>query len=118
MDDCKIAFDFNSREYFEDEEESPSYPGVRTVYRKEIFEGKVTTTDAGALGRIGAKGGKGEWSKEDSKNYTRVFSWLTEQQCVSGGIKHRAPKEGAEVSALVHPPVGFEEEELSSLLTA
>jgi len=117
MQDCKITWDFTRKECFEDDEDSPSYPGVRTVYRKEIFEGVITTSDAKVLERIGLAGkGGGQFSQEDSKKYTRYFCWLSEAQCEEKKVKLRAPAEGHEVSALVHPPIGLEEEELQSFL--
>merc|ERR1712194_115233 len=63
--DSHIEFDFANKEYFEDEEQSLSYPGLRTVYRKEIFEGTVTTMDPNTLDLIGAKRWD-HWQVEDS----------------------------------------------------
>lgn len=114
--DGNIQFQVASKEYFEDEEESPSYPGVRTVYRKEIFEGRLTTTDATTLQHIGVVGG-GKLERTDSLGYLRSYAWLTEAECQQKSMKYKAPKEGAEVSALVHAPVGLEEEELNNFLT-
>merc|ERR1711974_209493 len=90
MSDCEIAFDFTSKEYFEDEEESLSYPGLRTVYRKEIFEGRITSSDQTLLKRICAIG-TGEMKVEDPKKSVRLFSWMTEQQCESAKIRIRTP---------------------------
>jgi len=115
MGDAQVKFNATHKECFEDDEESPSYPGVRTVYRKEIIEGVVTTTDTAVLERLGLTG-KGQFSAEDSKQYTRYFAWMTEGQCGTKKIKLKAPAEGAEPSALVHPPIGFEEEELQAFL--
>jgi len=117
MVDAKVNFGFKSKECFEDDESSPSYPGVRTVYRKEIFEGEVTTTDNTVLERIGlGTKSTGDFQHMDSTKYTRFFRWLTEAQCKGKAVKLRAPKEGADVSALVHPPIGFEEEQLMKFL--
>lgn len=38
------------------DDDSPSYPGVRTVYRKEFYEGVVRTTDVETLQRLGLQG--------------------------------------------------------------
>lgn len=115
MKDAKIKFDATHQECFEDDEESPSYPGVRTVYRKEILEGIITTTDAAVLERVGLQH-KDQFQQEDSKQYTRYFVWLSETECSEKLIKFKAPAEGNDISALVHPPIGFEEEELQSFL--
>jgi len=117
MEDGQIKFDFNIKETFEDEEASPSYPGVRTVYHKEIYEGEVTATDPAILERIGlGLKSNGLFEHLDSSNYTRFLSWLTEANCDAKKVKLRAPAEGTDVSPLVYPPVGFEEEELQKFL--
>eukprot|EP00418_Pyrodinium_bahamense_P003165 CAMPEP_0179020298 /NCGR_PEP_ID=MMETSP0796-20121207/5308_1 /TAXON_ID=73915 /ORGANISM="Pyrodinium bahamense, Strain pbaha01" /LENGTH=766 /DNA_ID=CAMNT_0020716105 /DNA_START=1 /DNA_END=2301 /DNA_ORIENTATION=- len=113
--DARIKFDFTAREYFEEDEDSPSYPGVRTVYRKEIFEGTITTTDGKVLSKLGVSGG-GQWSASDSKGYNRTFKWLTEKQCQDLKIKLQAKQEASDISALVHPPVGIGEDELKAFL--
>eukprot|EP00930_Biecheleria_cincta_P040019 TRINITY_DN27455_c0_g1_i1.p1 TRINITY_DN27455_c0_g1~~TRINITY_DN27455_c0_g1_i1.p1 ORF type:complete len:827 (+),score=155.58 TRINITY_DN27455_c0_g1_i1:47-2527(+) len=114
MSDCKIHVDFNVKERFEEEEESPSYPGVRTVYRKLIFEAKVSHGDTAAFRKLNVK--SGTYSYEDSAGSWRSFSWLTESQCDSKRITYQAPADGASVSALVAPPVGFKEDELVDFL--
>jgi len=114
-----MKFNFNIKECYEEEENSPSYPGVRTVYRKEIYEGVVTATDAAVLQKFGLAGtSDGRFSQEDDKNYTRYFCWLTEKECESQKIKLKAPAVGSEVSALVAPPIGYEEEQLQQFLQA
>jgi len=112
--DAQIVFDPLKKECFEDDEESPSYPGVRTVYRKEIYEGVVTTTDPAILDRLGLRAGK--YERQDTKSYTRFFSWMTEADCKSNKVKLTAPAAGSEISALVAPPIGYEEEELAAFL--
>mmetsp|Transcript_90387 Transcript_90387/g.189052 ORF Transcript_90387/g.189052 Transcript_90387/m.189052 type:complete len:640 (-) Transcript_90387:275-2194(-) len=116
--DAKIEFDFAKAERFEDDEVSPSYPGVRTVYRKVIYEALlVGSNSASILERVGlGPKGSGTYTNTDSTNYTRTFAWLTESQCTAKKVKLRASAEGADVSALVHPPIGFEEEELQKFL--
>jgi myosin-light-chain kinase len=56
MANAKIQFSTKVKERFEeDEASSTSYPGVRTVYRKEIIEGLVTASDPAVLEAIGTK---------------------------------------------------------------
>jgi len=114
------ALKFNTvKECYEEEEDSPSYPGVRTVYRKEIYEAVINTTDTGVLQSIGLGGASdGRFSQEDGKSYTRYFCWLTEKECESQKIKLKAPAVGAEISALVAPPIGYDEEQLQKFLQA
>merc|ERR1712150_134370 len=86
-----------------------------TVYRKEIVQGEVTTTDDEVLERFGLKGAM-QFSATDPNQSIRFYSWLPEDECVQKELKLRAPKGGSEVSALVHAPVGIEEEKLIQLL--
>eukprot|EP00747_Dinoflagellata_sp_TGD_P095108 gnl/TRDRNA2_/TRDRNA2_166350_c0_seq2.p1 gnl/TRDRNA2_/TRDRNA2_166350_c0~~gnl/TRDRNA2_/TRDRNA2_166350_c0_seq2.p1 ORF type:complete len:778 (+),score=217.81 gnl/TRDRNA2_/TRDRNA2_166350_c0_seq2:90-2423(+) len=115
MGNIKVEFDFDEKEVFEEETESPSYPGVRTVYRKEIVQGSVVTTDTALLNKIGLPACK-EWSAEDTSKNTKFFVWLTEKEAVQ---KHRVKlkAEGSEeVSGLVMAPIGMQEDDLKTYL--
>uniref|UniRef100_A0A7S2FVZ8 Protein kinase domain-containing protein n=1 Tax=Alexandrium andersonii TaxID=327968 RepID=A0A7S2FVZ8_9DINO len=114
LKDSHLKFEFATCEYFEEEEDSPSYPGVRTVYRKEIFAGSVTTSDPKVLQTIGVTG-SGKWENQDSKGYTRSYNWLNEKECGTRQVKMKAVS-GNDVSALVHAPVGIGEEDLKNFL--
>jgi hypothetical protein len=119
MGDCKIMFDFDTTEIFEEEEESPSYPGVRTVYRKEIIEGFVTTTKATVLKRIGCESDECKWSFEDNRGNTKFFEWLSEDECEEKEVELCAPESaGEELSCLVDAPIGFSEEKLRDFLSS
>lgn len=111
MADCKIKFDFDHVDCIEQGEESPSYPGVQTVYRKEILTGHVTVENAETLRRIGAtevaEGGRGEFIVEDKLKKRRTFAWVSDVGPAS--------KKG-DFSALVYPPIGLETEELEDFL--
>mmetsp|Transcript_2664 Transcript_2664/g.8928 ORF Transcript_2664/g.8928 Transcript_2664/m.8928 type:complete len:784 (+) Transcript_2664:92-2443(+) len=115
LTDCKIKFDLTTCECFEEAEDSPSYPGVRTVYRKEIYEGQITTADAKVLEKVGVTG-NGSWSNLDSKGYTRTFEWLTEPECDAQKVKLKAIRDASDISALVHTPIGIGEEDLKAFL--
>mmetsp|Transcript_63157 Transcript_63157/g.116299 ORF Transcript_63157/g.116299 Transcript_63157/m.116299 type:complete len:778 (-) Transcript_63157:56-2389(-) len=116
MGDCKVSFDFDDKEVFEEENESPSYPGVKTVYRKEIVEGFVVETDRDVLNKIGMIAGS-TWHAKDPKNNTKFFAWLSEKSAQSKSVKLRA--EGSEeVSGLVAAPIGLSEEDLTKYLKA
>jgi len=120
MQDCKVLFDFKSKEVFEEEEYSISYPGVRTVYRKEIVEGQVSTSELPILRRIGAEGKTGEYSFEDFKRNTKYVQWLSESQCkaMTVPVRLRAPKSTQTVSGLVMAPIGINEEALAKYLAS
>lgn len=117
MSDCKIDFDFEGTDVFEEDEESLSYPGVRTVYRKEIVEGWVTTTKGEVLKRIG-HGSEGRWNCQDFQGNTCYFEWYTEQRCEEASINLWGTDEDKEISLFVTAPIGFSEEKLFSLLQA
>lgn len=113
---CDIKIDFTTPECFEEDELSSSYPGMRTVYRKEIFEGQITATDATVLERIGVASDSGEWINTDSVGYTRTYKWLTEKDCKDKKVQLHANRQPGDASALVRPPVGIGEEDLTQFL--
>lgn len=119
MQDCKVLFDFRSKEVSEEEEESPSYPGVRTVYQKQTIEGQVTVADPAVLERIGVDC-KEEYSFTDSKGNTKYFKWLTEAECnaMSTPVRLRAPRSTHTVSGLIMAPISIDEEALAKYLTS
>eukprot|EP00929_Paragymnodinium_shiwhaense_P009098 TRINITY_DN113140_c0_g1_i1.p1 TRINITY_DN113140_c0_g1~~TRINITY_DN113140_c0_g1_i1.p1 ORF type:complete len:765 (+),score=218.89 TRINITY_DN113140_c0_g1_i1:77-2371(+) len=115
MTEKQVTFDVANIEIFEQEEESRSFPGVVTVYRKEILECKIATSDPAVLQKMGLKGGD-TFQHTNSSNNIKIFKWMTEKECKSKGVKLRAPAEGEEVSGLVQAPIGMSQEELVQLL--
>lgn len=116
MADCQISFDFDGKEVFEEESESPSYPGVKTVYRKEIVEGFVCVTDKEILTKIALPAG-GMFSAEDPKKNTKFFNWMPEKAALAKNVKMRAAG-NEETSGLVAAPIGLNEESLVAYLKA
>jgi hypothetical protein len=108
---AKVTFDFAVKEIFEEQEESPSYPGVMTVYRKEIIEGTLSGSQASDYIGKNPKGPK-DWLKTDNTGNSKYFAWLTDKQCAQKGVKYKAPEEGEEVSGLVQAPIGLAEDDL------
>eukprot|EP00928_Gymnodinium_smaydae_P020352 TRINITY_DN17867_c0_g4_i1.p1 TRINITY_DN17867_c0_g4~~TRINITY_DN17867_c0_g4_i1.p1 ORF type:complete len:778 (-),score=158.85 TRINITY_DN17867_c0_g4_i1:186-2474(-) len=102
----QLSYDFTKQEVFEEEEESRSYPGVLTVYRKAIIPCRASPEKCNA----------GSYSHTDARNNTKTFKWLNDAECTAANIKLRAPLVGDEVSALVMAPVGFSEDELRQYL--
>merc|ERR1712054_471745 len=103
MSQSHVIFDFCKHESCEEEEESGSYPGVSTVYRKTIVEGVVSCADSQFLSCIGltqqpahvnqASGSSGLcYHFEDSSGIVRFFSWLTEKECIQRRVKLWEPK--------------------------
>mmetsp|Transcript_60680 Transcript_60680/g.159540 ORF Transcript_60680/g.159540 Transcript_60680/m.159540 type:complete len:780 (-) Transcript_60680:278-2617(-) len=109
-----VKFDLGSIERFEEEMDSPSYPGVRTVYRKEIIEGVVSTMDKVLLEKVGLPGIV-EWNAADKQGNTKFFQWMTDKEAESKKVKLKAEASEA-VSTLVRAPIGFNEEALRAHL--
>jgi serine/threonine protein kinase len=111
LEGAKVNFDFSTKEIFEEQEDSPSYPGVLTVYRKEIIEGMLAgDANSNYVGK-NAKNPK-DWAHQDKTGNTKYFAWMTDKQCAQKNVKFKAPEEGEEVSGLVQAPIGLEEEQL------
>eukprot|EP00405_Crypthecodinium_cohnii_P035617 CAMPEP_0206532686 /NCGR_PEP_ID=MMETSP0325_2-20121206/4534_1 /ASSEMBLY_ACC=CAM_ASM_000347 /TAXON_ID=2866 /ORGANISM="Crypthecodinium cohnii, Strain Seligo" /LENGTH=345 /DNA_ID=CAMNT_0054029219 /DNA_START=42 /DNA_END=1077 /DNA_ORIENTATION=- len=108
-----VTFDLSCTTRFE-EETDPSYPGVRTVYRKEIVEAMVKVGDAVISQKVGLPGFT-TWSCKGKDGNTKTFQWFTEDDAKARNIKFNAA--GSEVvSALVRAPIGLSEEQLREQL--
>jgi len=116
MDECKVSFDVENHEAYEEEEESSSYPGVKTIYYKEIVEGHLVTDNTGLLGRLGLKSEAGKWQYEDASGTTRSFTWATELDCDTLKVRLKAPLHVSDMAYFVRAPVGFTEEDLQKHL--
>lgn len=113
-----IKWNLEKLEQFEEEEDSPSYPGVTTVYKKTIISGTVATSDRKVLDKIGLSD-LGIWTSTDAKKDVRSFKWLTEAQCREQNVKLRYEKEGNStdgISALVQASFGFDADSIATLL--
>eukprot|EP00403_Amphidinium_massartii_P030588 CAMPEP_0178389914 /NCGR_PEP_ID=MMETSP0689_2-20121128/10373_1 /TAXON_ID=160604 /ORGANISM="Amphidinium massartii, Strain CS-259" /LENGTH=753 /DNA_ID=CAMNT_0020010401 /DNA_START=79 /DNA_END=2340 /DNA_ORIENTATION=+ len=99
-------------EFFEESEDAPAFPGVKTVYRKYIVPVKLNITDPKQLEKLGMTSAQKSFVVTDAKKWSRTYQWMTENECQEKGIRLTAPVAGADVSALVCPPMGFDEEQL------
>lgn len=113
MDPSMVTFDFSQVDRQEEEIDSPSYPGVRTVYRKELVECAVSTKDASLLSKVGLPT-LSEWSAQDVSGNTKFFQWMTEKQAESKKVKLKVT--GSQISTLVRAPIGMDEESLRDYL--
>lgn len=111
-----VEFDLSSIVRFEREFESPSYPGVRTVYRKEIVEGFVCTSNAAQLAQVGLPN-FGTWSSTGPDGNTKFFSWMTEAAAKAKEVEMKADT-ASSVSPLVRAPVGLSEDALRTQLAS
>merc|ERR550539_537462 len=95
--------------------DSPSYPGVRTVYRKEIVDARVSTTKADIMSQIGLPGFKRWEAKDNKEGNTKFFEWMSDKQAEAKKVKLKS--EGREaISTLVRAPIGLGEEALREYL--
>jgi len=105
-----VKFDLTRIDRYEEEIESPSYPNVVTVYRKEIVEGTVISNDTGELSGIGLPTFTA-WKACAADGNTKCFEWYTDVQAEAKKVKLKP--EGAEaVSTLVRAPIGLSEDAL------
>lgn len=111
-----VQFDLVHLERHEEETESPSYPGVCTVYRKELVEGVVILNNGQALADVGLPEGT-PWNACDASQNTKFFQWMVDKEAESKGVKLRADATEA-VSTLVRPPIGLNEDALRTHLNA
>lgn len=116
LDSSKVVMDLAGKEVFEEEEESRSFPGVMTVYRKEIVP--IEITDPGMVAKVGISGAG--YSNTDANKNTKSYRWLTNSECAKAvpPVKMDAKGDGEEVSGLVQAPVGYGEDELRQFLEA
>jgi len=105
-----VKVDFTKKETYEEDTISPSYPGIRTVYRTEIFEG----TMAIAMPQLD----NGQPIKTiDFAQYERSYLWITEDKCKQMKIRLKGDSR-KDLSTLVHAPVSPKEEEIHKQLKA
>lgn len=117
MSDCGVQLSICNVEEFEETEMSPSYPGVQTVYRKQLLNGVVTTTSPAILARIGASKGRSGFSAEGKNpGHWRTYAWMSEKECAAKLIKLKAPAKKHFFSSLVYPPTPCDHEEVEDYL--
>lgn len=101
MSPQKFEFKYSTKELSEQEEESPSYPGIHTVYRKHFVEGYITTKDPETKKLIGLPGGETFQTVADDSGITKTFEWLTVKSCHEKKVKLEAEKADFVFSSLV-----------------
>jgi len=106
-----ISCDLSKIDRYEEETESPSYPGLATVYRKEIVE--CIVKDPAQLEKANAGT---PWVSTDPLGNQKTWSWMTVAEAEGQGVKLKA-QEAEAISTLVTPPIGLEEEALCKYLT-
>lgn len=86
MQDISIHFLYDRTEIHEETQESPSYPGVFTVYKKEFIDGYIMEASSEVLERIGLPAAV-PWSTfHDKTKYTYLCEWLSDKEATGKGI--------------------------------
>jgi len=111
MSPSSISCDLSKIDRYEEETESPSFPGLATVYRKEIVECILKDPDQIAKSQAGTP-----FVSTDTVGNQKTWSWMTISEAESQGVKLKAVEAEA-ISTLVTPPIGLEEEALCTYLT-
>jgi len=114
LDPEGVKFDLGRIERVEEEIESQSYPGIRSVHRKELVAGTFSTADAAVLAKVGLPSFSA-WHATDAEGNTKLFGWMTSGECDDRQIKLQP--EAQKVSTLVRAPIGLGEEALRRRLT-
>ncbi|CAK9002652.1 unnamed protein product [Durusdinium trenchii] len=115
MDPSMVTFDFSTVERQEEETDSPSFPGVTTVYRKELVECKVTTPDKALVMLFSAQAAP-RAPRSAPKGNTKFFTWLTDSEAENKKVKLKV--HGSQISTLVRAPIGLDEEALREYLVS
>jgi hypothetical protein len=110
-----VRYSLQDSDVFETEDDSVSYPGVRTVYRKELVKAHLVGADGQPLECAGSAD-RGRTSYVDLQGSTHHLCWLTAAECAGRGILQTAPEEAEGFSGLVPAPMGLDEEELVAYL--
>jgi hypothetical protein len=114
ISDVTLDFNYSTSQVFEEEKQSPSYPGVTTVYKKTIVEGRLQVPAGTSLDRFQ---NNYEFSHQDPSMTTKYFKWMKQSLCKSQGIQYERPRDWT-YSALVPPPVGMKADDLMQFLTS
>jgi len=115
IDASMVSFDFSTVERQEEETDSPSFPGVTTVYRKELVECKVTTAEKDLQQKVGLPA-LSQWKATDPQGNTKFFQWLTDTEAEAKKVKLQV--KGSHISTLVRAPIGLDEEALREYLVS
>jgi len=114
----QVDIDWECPEMFEEEELSQSYPGVFTVYRKEILNGAAGTGGGGKTIRW-SEAMKVDLSGHDENVNSRSFKWMTPAKCKAAGVILKAPATAQDRGdCLVQGDIGLNAKDLRKFLTA
>eukprot|EP00452_MALV-II_sp_L67-6_P000234 gene235-108_t len=118
-----VNFELTNRELITAKEDSPSYPGVKTVYRKRIIPASIVTDDKKALEKLGLvltkdKVGMREFITTGTKSDKKAWNWLTKEEVNAKKLVIAGDKEEAQFNPLVAANLKVHEDKLVELLEA
>lgn len=116
-EEAEVKFDFANRELIQSKEDSPSYPGVKTVYRKRIIPALVTSEDLGVLISIGLPD-KREFLTVGNKSDVKTWNWLSKEQITEKNLVISGEREENQFNTLVTANIKIDEDKLIERLTA
>jgi len=116
MQDCDVEFNHGEGEIVQETEESKSYPGLQTIYRKHIVEGLVREGKGDILRKFGLPQGE-DFTSVGDKQETRFWSWWTDEHCKQVGLAVEGQMEKATFQGFANVPIPLTEEMLQSLFT-
>eukprot|EP00811_Abedinium_folium_P000828 NODE_1075_length_2619_cov_2.510835.p1 GENE.NODE_1075_length_2619_cov_2.510835~~NODE_1075_length_2619_cov_2.510835.p1 ORF type:complete len:461 (-),score=149.75 NODE_1075_length_2619_cov_2.510835:436-1818(-) len=110
-----VALHYANSETFEREEESPTYPGVRTVYTIKVVPGRLVATSPETLEKVSIARPDGIF-RADRPTGVINYQWMNEADCLAANVKLREPAETQQISALVNPVAGMDPDSLAKFL--
>ncbi|CAJ1365810.1 unnamed protein product [Effrenium voratum] len=113
LEPAMVKLDLAGAEYQHQELDSPSFPGLRTVYRKEVVSGHVSTKDPKRREQFLGSG----W-RATERGGSRMLRWITEEEAGSMQLEEVEGNNNAPSvsSSLVLAPIGLKEPELRQYL--
>jgi len=116
-EEAEVKFDFHNRELIQSKEESPSYPGVKTVYRKRIIPSLVTSEDLGVLISIGLPDIR-EFLTVGNKSDVKTWNWLAKEDIGKKNVVIAGDREESQFNSLVTANIKVDEDKLIERLQA
>mmetsp|Transcript_23273 Transcript_23273/g.51083 ORF Transcript_23273/g.51083 Transcript_23273/m.51083 type:complete len:441 (-) Transcript_23273:248-1570(-) len=87
MANLTMSLNYDKTDVYTEEKESESFPGINTLYRMEIIEGYITSTDIGIRAEFELDEEAGTFKVTDNKHNSRTYGWLTEDQALERQVK-------------------------------
>merc|ERR1711941_257982 len=91
LGDVPVNFNYNKDETRVVESQSESFPGIKTIYRKEIVEGFISITNPAQIATVGLAGSNDATFTVQSAKGERMseYAWLSEEQVQEKAVELR-----------------------------